>query len=566
MKLDALRIRNFRNLRDVDVRLTAAPVVVGENGSGKSNLVQALRLVLDPSLSYQQRMLTGDDFWDGLGPDPMLDRAEISVSVDLVDFSDEPGLLATLAGAVVNGEPSRARLTYLFRPREGFETADPPVYEWLIYGGDDPDQVVGGDLRGYVHLAYMQALRDAEADLASWRRSPLRPILDQIGRSVPAEQVETVRAALDNARRVVNTLDAVTAAAATIAARSRELVGDANALDPSLEVAPTDPARALRNLRLLLDGPAQRDLGMSSLGTLNVLYLALLQAELGRRLESAEIEYALIAIEEPEAHLHPHLQRRMFSGLQSGRDRKSSTFVTTHSPHIVSVTNPRRLLRMRATPNGADVRSARSADLSKTEWEDLRRYLDATRSELAFAKSAILVEGFAEQVLLQRMSADHDFDEAGLTICAIHGTHFTSYVKFVRALGIPYSVITDGDPDLKNAPTGAERVAKLCHSLGVDASDAEAEGIFIGDVTLEVDLFNESDDNQRLMVEALKSMLKSAAAATVEEAWSGGTFEAIDLLRRVRGRKGLFAQRLAGLEGPLSAPGYIQKAFDHLHS
>ena len=164
------------------------------------------------------------------------------------------------------------------------------------------------------------------------------------------------------------------------------------------------------------------------------------------------------------------------------------------------------------------------------------------------------------------MSADHDFDEAGLTICAIHGTHFTSYVKFVRALGIPYSVITDGDPDLKNAPTGAERVAKLCHSLGVDASDAEAEGIFIGDVTLEVDLFNESDDNQRLMVEALKSRLKSAAAATVEEAWSGGTFEAIDLLRRVRGRKGLFAQRLAGLEGPLSAPGYIQKAFDHLHS
>ena len=63
MRVVRLSVRNFRNLADVSVPLSHGTVVVGENRAGKSNLVYALRLVLDPTLSHSQRQLRREDFW-----------------------------------------------------------------------------------------------------------------------------------------------------------------------------------------------------------------------------------------------------------------------------------------------------------------------------------------------------------------------------------------------------------------------------------------------------------------------------------------------------------------------
>lgn len=87
MRLSRINIENFRNFRSLEIEVGQSIVIVGENAVGKSNLLFALRLILDPTLPDSARQLRQDDFWDGLTKDRRLTGEDrIEVSVDLTDF------------------------------------------------------------------------------------------------------------------------------------------------------------------------------------------------------------------------------------------------------------------------------------------------------------------------------------------------------------------------------------------------------------------------------------------------------------------------------------------------
>jgi putative ATP-dependent endonuclease of OLD family len=195
---------------------------------------------------------------------------------------------------------------------------------------------------------------------------------------------------------------------------------------------------------------------------------------------------------------------------------------------------------------------------------DIERYLDATRAEMVFAQRVLLVEGFAEQVLVPVLAASDgvDLDKEGVTVCAIHGTHFSSYARFLEALGIRWAVITDGDPAAAGGANGERRAERLLKALGLDGDPTDL-GVFVGQTTFEFDLF---DVDQRNAAALLDLMEEIAPSQNLRDEAGGWRHEPATQDRFMyivdRIGKGRLAQRLARVE--LTAPEYVGEAVDYL--
>lgn len=609
MRICRICVENFRNFKHLDVKTGEQLVIVGENKVGKTNLLHALRLVLDPSLPDSVRQLRKTDFWDGLKGHLTKDTV-IRVSVDLTDFEDDEDLLAILAEHIVEVEPLVARLTYLFRPKVNNPEYDPSSevdYEFLVFGGDREENRIGYELRRRIPLDLMPALRDAEGDLAAWTRSPLRPLLNRATEAIDRHHLTTVSekvreatgAVLDIPHKDDPQQKPLRALEKEVYKTIKDFVGERQALQTALGFSATDPEKLLQSIRLLIDG-GKRTVGDASLGSANLLYITLLSIQINQLVAINERSHTFLAIEEPEAHLHPHLQRLVYRDFLSprahladnkrGERRPQTLLLTTHSPHILSVAPLSSIVLLKAEKqkdeDGVEYThtvglSAGALKLDANEVADLERYLDVNRGELLFARGVILVEGTAEEYLVPAFASLHGYplDEYGITVCSVSGTNFIPYVKLLGKQGfdIPFAVITDRDPRADGGePLGKSRVMRLLKHIsleGQQASDGlengwetmgKACGIFVNQHTLEIDLF---DIASELVCSVLEELTENREAKARVQTWRQNPC-ALDQERFLKDieeiGKGRFAQRLASRVKAVHCPSYIREAIEYV--
>ncbi|WP_041638839.1 ATP-dependent nuclease [Anoxybacillus flavithermus] len=650
--ISRVKIKNFRNFRDIDISLSHKQVIIGENNVGKTNFLRAIQLILDPTLSDEDRYLTESDFFDGL-ENPMENGEDIEIIIEIRGYEHNKNILSVLSDATISDDPPTLRLTYRYYPIEKEDgTKD---YEYIIFQGINPDNLFKHSHRKYLNMRVINAIRDVESELRNSRRSPINQLLKQY--EIDKTELKEIAEKLKQRSDEVLTLDEIKDLTQKINERFKKVIGVQPDSLVSLETIDIDPNRILNTLKLMM-GDKKRPTSETSLGLNNLLYIALILLLLEDRtiptflkkekfeellqksgsniltssyekndndnyflkgdLSKNELKqlysfmdmhnpinegFTILAIEEPEAHLHPTLQRIIYRDVMVGN---SSVLMTTHSPHITSVAPINSIVHMRWTNNGTQVHTTSNLSLTPTEKRDLERYLDVKRGEIYFGKGVILVEGIAEEYLIPRFAEllDKPLDQKGIVVCNINSTNFAPYVKFLDALGIPYVVITDGDYYIleEDGKTkifhvlydqshenygflGHEIISTLLTDLQkVKRSQIPTDfqkqedlfnkhGFFVGYYTLEVDIMVQSAENE----EAKELIYQVFSELTIGGEKQKSNFKNelnaekyFDCLRKIESSKngigkGRFSQRFSNMCIKDHIPVYIENAINQIY-
>ena len=475
MRLSRVVIRNFRSFEHLDIVLSSSTTcVIGENNTGKTSFLHAIRVCIDSSLSSTFRSLIANDIHSTVD---ISKPSQVLIGVEITDFAGKTNEEALVGAWQI--KPGLARLFYRFRPklsvREDLEAEDIlpgelalSDYHWEIVGGGDPtsdlsdiewDEDIGqsirfADLQSFL-VVYLPALRDVESELRQFRSSPLARLIDAMEIS-PDEQAKLITV-LQEANATIATSPSIKAIAKAIDKSFKEVTGPAFAMDIALGLAEPSFQAIIRALRILLTNSAMENFDPSSngLGLNNILYVSILIEYFRKRIAQQKSAGQIILFEEPEAHLHPQLQLTLFTALSS---LPFQSILTTHSTHITAHAKLSSYVVLTQTglPAVASSAPANDAELNKSEAADLERYLDATKSSLLFARKVMLVEGPAELFLipaLLKQVKGIDLDREGISVIPIYGVHFDVYAKLFSAESLPKkcAIVTDGDLEPSDA-------------------------------------------------------------------------------------------------------------------
>ena len=486
MNLKRIRIWNFRcigtsdnslSIQDdnpgIDVKLNPhVNVLIGANDSGKTAIVDAVKIILGTQ-TYDPIRLTDEDFYKS-GQNR---RSELKIECLFSDFSSiEAGQF--LDWIAINDKNEYELRVWLSALRKNNR-----VICNLKAGHDDEGTFMAGEARDLLRVTYLKPLRDAESELSPGYRSRLAQILSShpIFIKEKNNNGEEIRHPLElyfkfandkvklyferdflEENQEIGTKNDMKGGAdikRTIEKQTESFLEQGDSRKPKIEITNMELNAILRKLELILEE------NKSGLGTLNQLYMA---TELIFLKGQGHNGLRLALIEELEAHLHPQAQLRVLRSLLDNKKGTSQNeqiqyIITTHSTTLGAAI-PLEYLKLCHQGKVYSLDKETTA-LDEGSYKFLERFLDATKANLFFAKGVMIVEGYAENIIIPAIAEiiGKPLYKYGVSIVNVGSKALLHYVDIFKrkdgsSLPIKVAVVTDLDVEVDDEgnPQGQE--------------------------------------------------------------------------------------------------------------
>ena len=535
MYISHIKIQGFRNFKNSDIEFNdGLNVLIGHNNAGKTNLLKALQLVIEPH--YRYRRLNANDFNRDISLENLKSKSpSVTISVTFkhsnIEYNEQEEDLRVIANWFTDMENGyTAMLTYRFYlpaekeddykaamadvedAKKGWSILENDFLRYYVYkllaGPLDAPMQPEMDKLERFDFQFLGAMRNVEDDMFYGRSTMLKDVLNffiDYGIKAKGERTEEERESeLKEIRK--NFGNEATALMTSLMERLSEgkdvMLDYAHETGASFNNALPDFKSTLTEqdlfsaLKLIIRYGEDIEISAThnGLGYNNLIYMSLLLAKMqadadGNYMGDNAKVYPILAIEEPEAHLHPAMQYKFLKFLDKNLkiDHKvRQIFITTHSSQITAAVKLDDIICLHKGEDGVTNvcypgKVFTDSDEDKKSKNYVQRFLDATKSDMLFARKIILVEGIAEDLLMSTLARydGKSLEDQHVAVVNINGRYFNHFVKLFNTEASPNAIpkkvacITDRDP-IKKEKTGNAR-SKTCYPFELNQDNGHFE-------------------------------------------------------------------------------------------
>lgn len=449
MFLSTLRLWNFRKYSSgedgrpgLEVHFhEGVNVLIGENDSGKTAIVDAIRYVLKTQ-SGEFIQFDDKDFYQDTNGN-RTDEFRIECVFDGLNEQDSGLFWEWLSW---NDDKTK----YLLKVWLHVKRKDNVIVPSFSAGIDGQAERMDSEARDLLKVVYFKPLRDALTEMTHGYKSRLAQILGahELFKTRKDAQGNNTKHKLEtdyeNLKKEIEDYFRNGGMGENITGEINRFLKDHFLLkgDPrtaQIKLTGGEITEILRLLDLIMEG------NKSGLGTLNLLCIAAEMLLFNNQKKGLK----LALVEELEAHLHPQYQLRLIEYISS--HHKNEQFIlTTHSITLASKIKLANLIVLKG--NEAFPMSSKYTMMRPSDYNFLERFLDATKANLFFAKGLIMVEGDAENLLIPAIAQliGRNLHEYGISVVNVGSTAYKRYVSIFKrkdgkAFNMPIAIVSDLD-------------------------------------------------------------------------------------------------------------------------